>query len=142
MIRARGGAAARPCRPRIHSHRRCAIAWFILALAAAFEILFAVSMKQSQGFTKLWPSVLVVVGSIGGIGLLTLALKTLPVSVGYPVWVGVGTLGTVVFGVVALGESMTALKLASIAVIVLGVIGLKVGTPGEGKGEAEVAVSP
>ncbi|MEQ8770897.1 MAG: multidrug efflux SMR transporter [Phycisphaerales bacterium] len=109
---------------------RCVIAWIYLALAAFFEIVFAVSMKQSQGFTRLWPSVLVVVGSIGGIGLLTLALKTLPVSVGYPLWVGVGTVGTVVFGVIVLGESVTALKIASIGLILLGVVGLKVAGPG------------
>lgn len=96
-------------------------------------------MKQSQGFTKLWPSVLVVVGSIGGIGLLTLALKTLPVSVGYPLWVGVGTVGTVAFGVLVLGESMTALKVASIALILLGVIGLKMASPGGDVPEAEIA---
>jgi len=98
-------------------------------------------MKQSQGFTRVWPTVWVVVGSIGGIGLLTLALKTLPVSVGYPVWVGVGTLGTVLFGVVVMGESMTALKVASIAVILLGVIGLKVSTPGGDGGAGEVTTA-
>ncbi len=112
------------------AHWRCVIAWTYLALAAFFEIVFAVSMKQSQGFTKLWPTVLVVIGVIGGISLLTMALKTIPVSVGYPVWVGVGTLGTVVFGVLVLGESMTAVKVASIALILLGVIGLKVASPG------------
>ena len=102
------------------------MAWILLGFAALFEIVFAVSMKQSEGFTKLWPTVWTVVGVIGGITLLTLALKTLPVSVGYPVWVGVGTVGTVVFGAVVLGESMTPVTIASIAAILLGVIGLKV----------------
>lgn len=102
------------------------MAWVYLGLAAVFEIVFAVSMKQSNGFTKLWPTVLVVIGVIGGISLLTIALKTLPVSVGYPVWVGVGTVGTVLFGAVVLGETMSVVTVASIAAILLGVIGLKV----------------
>lgn len=102
------------------------MAWIFLGLAAVFEIVFAVSMKQSNGFTRLWPTVWTVVGVIGGITLLTLALKTLPVSVGYPIWVGVGTVGTVVFGAVVLGETVSLVTVASIAAILLGVIGLKV----------------
>jgi quaternary ammonium compound-resistance protein SugE len=113
----------------IYSTKGFILAWFYLALAAAFEIVFAVSMKQSHGFTRLWPSVLTVVGVIGGITLLTIALKSLPVSVAYPIWVGVGTLGTVLFGVLVLNEGMTPIKLASVAVIILGVAGLKLSTP-------------
>ncbi|GJM18037.1 MAG: multidrug transporter [Phycisphaeraceae bacterium] len=108
------------------------MAWLYLALAALFEILFAVSMKQSHGFTRLWPTVLTVIGVIGGISLLTLALKTLPVSVGYPIWVGVGTLGTVLFGVFMLDEPMSPVRVASIGAILLGVIGLKIASPGAG----------
>lgn len=102
------------------------IAWIYLAIAAVFEVAFALSMKASAGFTRLWPSLATLVGVLGGIGFLTLALRTLPVSVGYPAWVGAGALGTVVFGHLVFGESLTPLKLASIGAIVVGVAGLKI----------------
>lgn len=112
------------------------MAWLYLALAAIFEIVFAVSMKQSHGFTRLGPTLLTIVGVIGGISFLTLALKTLPVSVGYPVWVGVGTVGTVIFGAMVLNEAMSPLRIASIAAILLGVIGLKIAPTGPESPEA------
>lgn len=102
------------------------MAWIYLALAAVFEVIFAMSMKYSDGFTRFWPSVVTVIGVIGGIGFLTLALKTLPVSVAYPVWTAVGTLGTVSLGFVLLGESLTPLKVLSALAIVAGVAGLKI----------------
>ncbi len=104
------------------------MAWFYLALAAGFEVTFALSMKQSNGFTQLWPSLITVVAVIAGIGFLTLALKTLPVSVGYPIWVGVGALGTVLIGVLVLGEAVNPMKIISVCAIALGVVGLKVAT--------------
>ncbi len=102
------------------------MAWLFLILAAIFEIAFATSMKASNGFTQFWPSVVTVIGVIGGITFLTLALRTLPVSIGYPMWVGVGALGTVVLGSIMFGESITLIKVASIAFIGVGVAGLKV----------------
>lgn len=102
------------------------MAWVYLAAAAVFEVMFALAMKQSHGFTRLWPSIVTVVGVIGGIGFLTLALKDLPVSVAYPIWTAVGTLGTVAFGYAFLGESLSPAKLAAAAAIVVGVAGLKV----------------
>jgi len=101
------------------------MAWVYLALAAGFEVTFALTMKASRGFTVLWPSVGTAVAVIGGIGFLTLALRTLPVSVGYPIWVGLGALGTVAFGHLLFGEALGPLKLASVAAIVAGVVGLK-----------------
>jgi quaternary ammonium compound-resistance protein SugE len=101
-------------------------AWIYLSLAAAFEVMFAMSMKYSEGFTRLWPSVLTAIGVIGGIGFLTLAMKTMPVSVAYPIWTAVGTLGTVTLGFLLLGESLTPLKALSALAIVAGVAGLKV----------------
>ena len=101
------------------------MAWAYLAAAAAFEIMFALSMKYAEGFTRVVPTVVTVLGVIGGIGFLTLALKTLPVSVAYPIWTAVGTLGTVILGFVLLDESMTLAKLLSALAIIGGVAGLK-----------------
>ena len=102
-------------------------AWLYLALAAVFEVTFAMSMKYSEGFTRLLPSVVTVVAVVCGITFLTLSMRTLPVSVAYPIWTGVGTLGTVALGYLFLGEALTPLKIASVLLIVLGVAGLKFG---------------
>ncbi|WP_026363246.1 multidrug efflux SMR transporter [Methylopila sp. M107] len=102
------------------------MAWLYLAAAAVFEIVFALGMKYSQGFTKLGPSVLTAVAVAGGLGFLGLALKDLPVSVAYPIWTAVGTLGTVVFGFALLGEALTLAKVLSAVAIVGGVAGLKI----------------
>lgn len=102
------------------------MAWAYLAGAAAFEIVFALGMKYADGFTRPLPTVVVVLGAVGGIALLTLAMKTLPVSVAYPIWTAVGTLGTVVLGFVLLGEALTATKIVSALAIVAGVAGLKI----------------
>ncbi|KJH82405.1 MULTISPECIES: DMT family transporter [Pseudomonadaceae] len=99
--------------------------WAFLLLAAGFEVLFAMSMKYAEGFTRLLPSGLVVVGASAGIYFLTLALRDLPVSIAYPIWTGIGTLGTVLLGALLLGEALTPLKLLSIALIVAGIAGLK-----------------
>lgn len=80
------------------------MAWFHLLVAAAFEVAFAMGMKFSNGFGRLWPSLLTVVAAIGGIYFLTLALRELPVSVAYPIWTAIGSLGTVFLGVLLLGE--------------------------------------
>ncbi|MBG4754624.1 multidrug efflux SMR transporter [Pseudomonas aeruginosa] len=101
------------------------MAWFHLLVAAAFEVAFARGMKFSNGFGRLWPSLLTVVAAIGGIYFLTLALRELPVSVAYPIWTAIGSLGTVFLGVLLLGESLTAVKLVSVGLIVAGVAGLK-----------------
>jgi quaternary ammonium compound-resistance protein SugE len=101
------------------------MAWAYLAVAAAFEVMFALSMKYADGFTRVMPTVVTVLGVIGGIGFLTLALKTLPVSVAYPIWTAVGTLGTVILGFVLLGESLTLTKVLSALAIAAGVAGLK-----------------
>lgn len=105
------------------------VAWFYLAIAAVFEVGFALSMKASNGFTMLWPSIGTILGIVGGMYFLALALKTLPVSIGYPLWVGAGAFGTVLFGFVLFGEEITLLKFASVMAIVLGVIGLTLAAP-------------
>ncbi|APE43737.1 QacE family quaternary ammonium compound efflux SMR transporter [Sulfitobacter alexandrii] len=102
------------------------MAWLLLALAAVFEVVFAMGMKMSHGFTKLTPSLVTIVGIVFGLWFLALAMKQLPVSIAYPVWTALGTLGTVALGTLMLGESMTPLKIVSVLAIVGGVIGLKV----------------
>jgi quaternary ammonium compound-resistance protein SugE len=101
-------------------------AWFYLGLAALFEVTFAMSMKYAEGFTKPVPTAVTVVAVIGGITCLTLAMRDLPVSVAYPIWTAVGTLGTVALGTLLLGEELTAVKLISALMIIAGVAGLKV----------------
>lgn len=102
------------------------MAWIYLALAAVFEVIFATSMKYAEGFTRPWPTVITVVAVIAGISFLTLAMKTLPLSVAYPIWTAVGTLGTVILGFVFFGEPITWVKAISVAAIIAGVAGLKV----------------
>ncbi|QFT59745.1 Quaternary ammonium compound-resistance protein SugE [Sulfitobacter sp. THAF37] len=102
------------------------MAWVLLGLAAIFEVVFAMGMKMSDGFTKLTPTLVTIVGIVFGLWFLALAMKQLPVSVAYPVWTALGTLGTVALGTLLLGETMTPLKVVSVLAIVAGVIGLKV----------------
>src|SRR5262245_10089741 len=107
---------------------RLIMAWAYLAVAAAFEILFALSMKYAVGFTRPLPTLVTAIAAIAGITFLTLAMKTLPVSVAYPVWTAVGTLGTVLLGFALLGECLTLTKVISTFAIVAGVAGLRAGT--------------
>ncbi|QGZ31318.1 DMT family transporter [Stutzerimonas stutzeri] len=102
-----------------------ASSWMFLLLAAGFEVLFALAMKYAQGFTRLLPSAVVMIAASGGIYFLTLALRDLPVSIAYPIWTGIGTLGTVLLGAALLGEALTPLKILSVALIVAGIAGLK-----------------
>jgi quaternary ammonium compound-resistance protein SugE len=102
------------------------MAWVYLGLAAFFEVVFAMSMKYADGFTKPVPTAITVVAVVCGLAFLGLALKTLPVSVAYPIWTAVGTLGTVLLGYLFLGEALTPLKAVSALAIVAGVAGLKV----------------
>jgi quaternary ammonium compound-resistance protein SugE len=104
------------------------MAWAYLAAAAVFEIVFALSMKYADGFTRLLPTLVTAVSAVGGIGFLTLAMKTLPVSVAYPIWTGVGTLGTVLLGCALLDERLTLVKVVSALAIIAGVAGLKAGS--------------
>jgi quaternary ammonium compound-resistance protein SugE len=101
------------------------MAWAYLMLAAMFEIIFASSMKMAEGFTRLWPTIVTVIGVIGGIGFLTLAMKEIPVSVAYPIWTGIGAIGTVTIGYYAFSEPMNLAKAISVAAIVGGIIGLR-----------------
>jgi quaternary ammonium compound-resistance protein SugE len=105
------------------------MAWLMLIVAGAFEVVWAIGLKYAAGFTKFWPSVMTVVAMLVSIVLLGLAMKQLPVGTSYAVWVGIGAVGTAILGIVLLGESASAGRLASLALIVAGIVGLKLATP-------------
>ena len=105
------------------------MAWLMLIVAGSFEVVWAIGLKYAEGFTKFWPSVLTIGAMLVSIVLLGLAMKQLPVGTSYAVWVGVGAVGTAILGIVLLGESASAGRLASLALIVAGIVGLKLATP-------------
>jgi quaternary ammonium compound-resistance protein SugE len=103
--------------------------WVILVLAGLFEVGWAIGLKYTEGFTRLWPTVWTVAAMIISLWLLGIAMKSLPVGTAYSVWVGVGSVGTVILGIVLLEEPANAGRLISIALIIAGIIGLKLATP-------------
>jgi quaternary ammonium compound-resistance protein SugE len=105
-------------------------AWALLVLAGLFEVVWAIGLKYTEGFTRLGPTVITVAAMIVSMALLGIAVRHLPVSTGYAVWVGIGAVGTAILGIVLLGESASAARLASIGLIVLGIVCLKLATPG------------
>src|SRR5664279_1887286 len=105
------------------------MAWIILVVAGLFEIGWAIGLKYTEGFTRLWPTVWTVAAMIVSLGLLGVAMKSLPVGTSYAVWVGVGTVGTAILGIVLLGESANAGRLVSLGFITAGIVGLKLATP-------------
>jgi quaternary ammonium compound-resistance protein SugE len=105
------------------------MAWFSLFVAGLFEIGWAIGLKYTDGFTRLWPTVWTVAAMIVSLVFLEYSLRTLPVGTAYAVWVGIGAVGTAILGMVLLGESREPLRLACLVLIVAGVIGLKVVTP-------------
>ena len=104
------------------------MAWVFLFLAGLFEIGWALGLKQTEGFTRLVPSLLTAGCMIVSLGLLGLALRTLPLGTAYAIWTGIGTIGTALFGIMLFGESASALRLACIGLIVAGIVGLKLVT--------------
>lgn len=101
------------------------MAWLYLLVAGLLEVGWAIGLKYTDGFTRLWPTVGTVISMILSVGFLGLALKTLPVGTGYAVWTGIGTVGTVILGIALLGEPATVMRLACVGLIVAGIIGLK-----------------
>jgi quaternary ammonium compound-resistance protein SugE len=102
------------------------VAWPLLVVAGLLEVVWALLLKQSDGFSKLWPSLGFLVAASGSIVGLALALKDLPVGTAYAAWTGIGAVGTAIFGMVLLEESTAPARLASIGVVVLGLVGLRV----------------
>lgn len=99
--------------------------WFLLILAGLFEIGWAVGLRYSDGFSRLVPSVLTIAAMAVSLGLLGLALRSLPLGTAYAMWTGIGAVGTAIIGMLFLGETVSALRLLSIALIVVGLAGLK-----------------
>ena len=101
------------------------MAWLLLISAGFVEIIFALSLKYNQGFTKLWPSIITAISGIGSFGLLMGALKTLPIGTAYAVWTGMGAVGVAILGIILFKESVDWLRLLSLTLVIAGIIGLK-----------------
>ncbi len=105
------------------------MAWVFLFVAGLFEIAWAIGLKYTAGFTRLWPTVATGVALIASMSLLGLALRTLPLGTAYAVWTGIGSIGTAVLGIWLFGESASPARLACIGLIVAGLVGLKLVSP-------------
>ncbi len=100
-------------------------AWVLLVLAGLLEVGWALGLKATHGWTRLWPSIFTATSMVLSLVMLSQALKVLPISLAYPVWVGIGALGVAVVGMLFLGESVSVIKLICIGCIALGIAGLK-----------------
>jgi len=104
------------------------LSWFLLLLAGLFEVAWAVGLKYTEGFTRLWPSVGTAAAMLVSVVLLGVSLKSLPVGTAYAVWVGIGAVGTAIVGIIAFGEPASTARVLSLLLIVMGVAGLKLST--------------
>ncbi|MED7819595.1 MULTISPECIES: DMT family transporter [unclassified Francisella] len=102
------------------------LVWFYLLLAGVFEIVWAVALKYSNGFTNFKASAIVIIGMIISFHFLSLSMKGLPISLAYPIWTAIGAIGTAVFGMIVLGDSVSVLKIICLLLVVVGVVGLKI----------------
>ncbi|AWH89164.1 quaternary ammonium compound efflux SMR transporter SugE [Limnobaculum parvum] len=101
------------------------MAWIILFIAGLLEVVWAIGLKYSQGFTRLTPSIITAVAMAASVFLLANAMKTLPVGTAYAVWTGIGAVGAAITGIVLLGESASMMRIISLCLIIVGIIGLK-----------------
>lgn len=106
------------------------MAWISLLVAGIFEIVWAYTMKQSNGFSRLVPTVVTIVFMIGSVALLSLSMRTLPLGTAYTVWTGIGALGAFVVGIAALGEQLSVMRVCAAVLIVCGLVLMKLSTPG------------
>lgn len=102
------------------------MAWFNLIIAGILEIIWAVSLKYSEGLTNIVPSIVTVVGMIASFYFLALATKTLPIGTSYTVWTGIGAVGTVIFGIYFFNEQVTVLRIVFLVMVLTGIVGLKI----------------
>lgn len=100
--------------------------WLYLVIAGIFEVVWAIGLKFSHGFTKLYPSIITIIGMIISFYLLALATKTLPIGTAYAIWTGIGALGTVILGIVFFNEPLNIVRLFFVLLILVGIIGLKI----------------
>ena len=107
------------------------MAWVILFVAGLFEIGWAVGLKYTDGFTRLWPTVCTAVALVASMALLGVSLRTLPLGTAYAIWTGIGSVGTAVLGIALFREPATAMRLACIGLIVAGIVGLKLAAVAE-----------
>jgi quaternary ammonium compound-resistance protein SugE len=105
------------------------VAWLVLIIAGVFEVIWAFTMKQSEGFTRLWPSVITLVTMIVSFGLLSWSMRVLPLGAAYTVWTGIGAVGAFIVGIVVLGEAANALRILAAVLIVSGLVLMKLSTP-------------
>ena len=101
------------------------VSWVVLLIAGLLEVCWAIGLKQSHGFSRLWPSIFTAVTMTGSVVLLAWAMKQLPVGTAYAVWVGIGACGTALIGIFWLGEAASTMRLVSLGAIAVGIIGLK-----------------
>jgi quaternary ammonium compound-resistance protein SugE len=101
------------------------MSWIILFIAGLFEVGWAIGLKYSQGFTRLWPAAWTVLSMVISVWLLGVAMRSLPVGTAYAAWVGVGSVGTVILGIILFAEPVSAARIVSVALIIAGIIGLK-----------------
>lgn len=101
------------------------MAWLVLLIAGLLEIVWAIGLKYTQGFTRLTPSIITLVAMLFSVVLLAYAMKTLPTGTAYAVWTGIGAVGTAIIGIIFLGESASLFRLLSLGLIFAGIIGLK-----------------
>ena len=105
------------------------MAWILLIVAGLFEVAWAIGLKYTDGFTRALPTAGAIAAMVISVWLLAIAMRTLPVGTAYSVWVGIGAVGTVILGIILFKEPANALRLASIALVIAGIVGLKVATP-------------
>jgi quaternary ammonium compound-resistance protein SugE len=104
------------------------MAWVVLVIAGLFEVVWAAAMKQSDGFSRLWPSVVTIGAMVVSFGLLSWSMRSLPLGTAYTVWTGIGAVGAFLVGVAVLGEAATPLRLVAAALIVVGLVLMKLAT--------------
>lgn len=102
------------------------MAWLVLVTAGLFEVGWAIGLKYTEGFTRLWPTVWTVVAMAISLGLLGIAMRTLPVGTAYAVWVGIGAIGVAVVGMLVLGEAASLARISLLSLILIGIVGLKI----------------
>jgi len=105
------------------------VAWFLLVIAGLFEVVWAFAMKQSEGFTRLWPSVTTLTAMLASVVLLAGSMRSLPLGTAYTVWTGIGAVGAFIVGIACLGETANALRLFAASLIMTGLVLMKLSSP-------------